>query len=149
MNIKKYSLKRMERFWEKVNVTHGGCWEWKASLINTGYGRFWNGERVQLAHRFLYEMVNGLVPEGFELDHLCRNRKCVNPRHLEIVTRRENLLRGIGPSRARAYQLAKTHCPKGHPYDKENTYILPNGGRDCRECRKAAGKRWREEQVAN
>ena len=69
--IEEYPQIRMEHFWEKVNITPSGCWEWKASLNGAnGYGIFWNGERTQVAHRFLYEIVNGLVPEGFELDHI-------------------------------------------------------------------------------
>ena len=84
------------RFWEKISVTPNDCWEWNASLNgDNGYGLFWTGERTQVAHRFLYETIIGSVPVGFELDHLCRNKRCVNPSHLDVVTRSENTKRGI------------------------------------------------------
>lgn len=79
------------------------------------------------AHRVAYEEIMGPVPEGLELDHLCRTRSCVNPSHLEPVTHRENMNRGDVATRR------KTHCPKGHPYDEENTGIY-NGYRNCRAC---------------
>lgn len=133
------------RFWEKVSVTPNGCWEWSASTnAENGYGMFWNGERTQVAHRFLYETIIGSVPVGFELDHLCRNKRCVNPTHLDIVTRSQNTARGLGPSLAREHQLAKTHCPQGHPYNTENTYVRPNGSRICRICSNESHKRWRQ-----
>ncbi|KKN74764.1 hypothetical protein LCGC14_0388060 [marine sediment metagenome] len=131
----------MERFWAKVTYTEDGCWIW--GKPSNGYGVFWNGSRQQVAHRFLFESVNGAVPFGFELDHLCRVKRCVNPNHLEVVTRSQNTARGIGPSIARANQLAKTHCPHGHPYDEVNTYIKPNGGsRDCKICRSNTMRNW-------
>lgn len=136
------------RFGEKVNIVPGGCWEWQAALNGKdGYGMFWNGERTQVAHRFLYERLNGAIPVGFELDHLCRNKKCVNPAHLEIVTRSQNTARGVGPSLAREKQLAKTHCPRGHEYTAENTYIYPDGRRYCRICNQIACKKWRLKNV--
>ena len=76
-----------ERFWEKVNLNlFTGCWEWQASLV-TGYGRFWTDEKKHLSHRWAYETYVGSIPEGFEIDHLCRNRRCVNVGHMDIVTR--------------------------------------------------------------
>ena len=114
-----------ERFWEKVDTT-GPCWQWMASLAK-GYGQFWNGERRQMAHLWAWENLVGPRDEAMDLDHLCRNRKCVNPDHLEPVSRGENLHRGAHRNKV------KTHCPQGHPYDDENTLVY-NGWRFCRAC---------------
>ncbi len=126
-----------ERFWAKVNKATSGCWEWQATLVN-GYGVFWNGTRQIRAHRYAYELLKGKIPEGLTIDHLCRNRKCVNPDHLEVVTMRENVLRGVGIT---AKNARATHCPKGHPYEISNIYPMPHGGRSCRACRAATSKR--------
>lgn len=116
----------MPRFMAKVDQT-GDCWLWTGAKTTNGYGAF--DKRV--AHRWLYERVVGPVPEGLQLDHLCRVRHCVNPAHLEPVTQRENLYRG---NTIPALNAAKTHCPTGHPYDEANTYRTPAGYRQCRAC---------------
>ena len=132
-------------FWDKVNKIPNGCWEWTGALNNIdGYGIFWNGTRNQTAHRFAYEGLVGSVPDGLEIDHLCRNKKCVNPAHLETVTRSGNTSRGMGPTLAANYQRSKTHCPQGHPYDEQNTYVYPNGRRCCRTCGRESMGKWRE-----
>ncbi len=118
-------------FWSKVRVLPNGCWEWTASRIK-GYGQFAR-TRPKLAHRRAYEHLVGPVPEGLELDHLCRNRACVNTNHLEPVTGSENALRGLRPIQLRS----KTHCPHGHPYSGSNLYIRTDGARECRICRRA------------
>jgi len=132
-----------ERFWVKVKKGNPtDCWEWTAAIgVKNGYGYFrFNGHWV-LAHRFAYELIHGPIPKGLTIDHRCRNRACVNPSHLEVVTHKTNILRGLGV----AAQLAKkTHCSKGHPYDLFNTYTYPNGTRDCRECRRQRKASWRE-----
>ena len=106
------------------------CWTWLWHKDRSGYGTvFWKG-RGQSVHRVMYELVNGPVPLGLELDHLCRNRACFNPQHLEPVTHRENMVRGYGWA---GRNNRKTHCPSGHPYDDENTYRTKDGRR-CRAC---------------
>lgn len=121
------------RFWDKVEKT-ATCWAWRSVVMSNGYGVFSPGRprRRMLAHRFAYEFLRGPIPEGLDIDHLCRNRRCVNPDHLEPVTRQMNLLRGLNGN--------KTVCLRGHPYDEQNTrwQMRPDrlGGksRECRTC---------------
>lgn len=122
------------------------CWVWKKGKNPLGYGqlRLSRTEKVQ-AHRYVYELIKGPIPEGLELDHLCRNRACCNPEHLEPVTHRINILRGESPL---AVNARKTHCVNGHPFTPENTYTqtIDGGkpvGRGCRICHREHNKRSR------
>jgi hypothetical protein len=128
--------KTAERFFSRVDTEGpGGCWLWTGYTMINGYGIFYVVKKRSLAHRVAYEHLVGVIPEGLDIDHLCRVRNCINPDHLEPVTRQENLLRGIGPSLARARKGTKTHCVNGHEYTPQNTYIKPsNGLRHCRTC---------------
>ena len=131
-----------ERFFGKVKKLDNGCWEWiGGKAANSGYGVFWLNNRLGVAHRVSYEWANNKIPEGLELDHLCRNKSCVNPDHLEIVTHSENARRGETGFLSGQQQGQKTHCPQGHPYDEKNTYHRSNGWRDCKICRNEAVKR--------
>jgi len=124
----------LEHFLSHINILDNGCWEWTASKDSNGYGWFYANGKTGRAHRFSYEVLVGTIPIGLEIDHLCRNTSCVNPDHLEAVTRQENTKRGLAGKVNGDIQRAKTHCPKGHPYDELNTYHRPDGGRDCKMC---------------
>lgn len=122
----------ISRFWRKVDRgVPGGCWLWTDKGNGYGYGRLRVDGRNILAHRFSYELHVGPIPPGLELDHLCRVRACVRPDHLEAVTHAENVRRGTWPS---ALNAVKTHCKSGHEFNDQNTYIRPDGYRDCRVC---------------
>jgi HNH endonuclease len=114
-----------------------GCWQWIGRTRDDGYGLFSIRRHRMLAHRFAYEWLVGQIPTD-TLDHLCRNPSCVNPSHLEPVSRGENVLRGRSIPAA---NRAKTRCPQGHPYDEENTYWTATGGRQCKACIRAASSR--------
>lgn len=122
------------RFWSRVDKS-GDCWIWKANDKTSRYGRFetrgQHGRRKVAAHRIAWELLRGLVPDGMELDHLCRNTRCVNPDHLEPVTHRVNVLRGEGIC---ARRLRRTHCPHGHELTPENIRPSRAGGRLCLAC---------------
>lgn len=142
-----------QRYWKFVDKRDDGCWLWTGAKTNGGYGHFWRGDRQVVAHRWSYEHLVGPVPDGLDLDHLCRNRSCVNPDHLEPVTRSENLLRGEtgkhgneGLNSAPAINRNKTHCKHGHAFTPENTYISTNKRkgtkhRACRACHRERSRR--------
>lgn len=122
----------MERFTTKILVdSDTGCWVWTGAVTGSmGYGSFYMNGRKEVAHRAAYMLYVGPIPDGFDLDHLCRNPLCANPEHVEPVTQAEN---------NRRQGEAVTHCPAGHPYDEKNTYHKPRKGggfgRYCRRCR--------------
>lgn len=131
----------MRRLLEKVSVGEDGCWRATGSLTPKGYARFKFDDRSGQGHRFAYLTLVGPIPEGLELDHICRVRHCINPAHLEAVTHLENLNRRVMPELV-------THCVNGHEYTPENTYSKPNGKRMCRICKNAEKARYRARKAA-
>ena len=131
-----------ERFLAKiVTPSVDECWIWQACTGTNGYGLFRVDGRMFKAHRFAYELFVGPIPDGLELDHLCRVRTCVNPEHLDPVTHAENVRRGESGKVNGARQRAKTHCPQGHPYAGENLYVNSDGKRRCRTCNRDRGRK--------
>jgi len=139
---------RLDILLGRLRVNENDCWEWTGARDPRGYGRAGFGRREHgtgLVHKMIYEAIKGLVPDGLELDHLCRNPCCANPDHLEAVTHQVNVQRGRGGANLLAMAIAVTHCPQGHPYDEANTYRRRNrpNSRECRTCRNEASRRYR------
>ena len=126
-----------ETFWSKIEFNEAfsvkGCWNWKAAKTTAGYGELRVGNKTTYAHRLSYELAKGKIPKGLELDHLCRNPACVNPDHLEAVTRRQNQLRGFS---ATGINSRKTRCPRGHLLAGDNLVprVWAEGHRECLIC---------------
>ncbi len=125
----------VERFWSKIIKT-GNCWDWLAYKDFNGYGRFGFNGKVVRSHQFSYILHKGEIPDGMVIDHLCRNKACCNPEHLEVVSQAENMQRG----KIRSFHRNKTQCPKGHEYNKENTYYGKNNVRWCKSCLRENGR---------
>ena len=129
----------LDRFAEHVALDDNGCWIWIGKCSTRGYGQFRRtpSANYSQAHRWSYETFAGPIPDGLQLDHLCRVRACVNPAHLEPVTCRENLLRS--PLTAARINAARTRCAHGHEFTAGNTYLEPTrSGRPVRRCRTCA-----------
>ena|SRR3990167_2421403 len=127
----KYNIRYVQRFWEKVEKTDG-CWLWLGYCNPKGYGYYYDGYGTNRVHRFAYRVLVGEIPDDLEIDHLCRVRNCVNPKHLETVTHRVNCRRGVG---------SKTHCAQGHEFTPDNTRTYRQ--RTCIACVRARNTRYR------
>ena len=139
----------IERFVRKIDFHSSpiGCWIWKGSLggrtqITTSYGRLYLNDKNVMAHRFSFEFFNKKpIPDGFHIDHLCCNPKCVNPNHLELVTLRENMLRAKNPL---SIQASKMFCKRNHPLFGDNVYISKSNTRKCKTCTKLRTQQFRK-----
>ena len=123
-----------QRLWSRI-LLGDDCWEWTGCRSAKGYGLIYKSGATKRVHRVVYELLVGPIPDGLQLDHLCRNRGCANPSHLDPVDTRENTLRGVGLTSQNA---VKTHCAQGHPFTGENLYLRTGSrrGRECRECKR-------------
>ncbi len=141
-----------ERFWRRVTILDNGCWQWTGGQNSEGYGSFTlqvitGQKRIQIgAHRWAYLHYVGLVPDRLVLDHLCRNRACVNPLHLEPVTEKVNALRGEGQT---AKNARKSHCKHGHKFECDNiAFETDSKGRISRRCRKCVRLRYERKKTS-
>lgn len=128
-----------------------GCWLWTGSLTANGYGQIGRdgGGGVTYAHRASYEMHIGPIPDGLHVRHRCDNPPCVNPMHLELGTHADNMRDMASRGRASNQNATKTHCRRGHPFDEQNTYSLPGGGRRCIECNRRASREYQRRKRAS
>jgi hypothetical protein len=148
-----------ELFARSIPIPFSGCWVWDGFLDRFGYGRLASGKRgvSYKAHRVSYEYAKGPIPDGLQIDHLCRVKGCINPDHLEAVTPGENVRRGDLPALSsvrmtslRARKKAELRagpdprCARGHPFDNENIYIDKRGFWHCRECKRTAFRIWQQ-----
>ena len=144
MRSRELTLDQAKRMWPRLytRLSVGGlneCWEWHGAKAG-GYGQIALDGKLYQVHRVVWTRTRAVIPDGLTIDHLCRNRACANPRHLEVVPMRENTLRGVGPTAVNAH---KTHCKRGHAFTPENIYTRPTGQRECLICKKtvhAAGR---------
>lgn len=118
-----------------------GCWEWQGFITGRGYGQAYIGSQKFATHRLMYQLVVGPIPDGLVIDHLCRNRRCLNPRHLEPVTNHENILRGDLLTDNRILCLRRRHV-----LSSVGVYVDSEGSKRCRECRLESKRRYRQKQ---
>jgi len=131
MGIKQTQLNFLILQLEKLD---NNCLIWPFHIAPNGYGRVWAMGKARSTHRVAYEYMYGEIPVDLQVDHLCRTRACYNTNHMELVTNRENVIRGNAATKINAFHRSKTHCPHGHEYNVENTYIDLRNHRHCRAC---------------
>ena len=155
-------IKAWQRFWDKVQVTESGCWEWVGNVRPNGYGKFLYRDKLDGSHRAAYKMFIGDIDDGMVIDHICHNlditcnkgdeclhRRCVNPEHLEAITHLSNVQRGRAGIAQVIKALKRTHCGKGHELTPSNTYYPPSGfKRSCRKCLRLNDLRYKAKRRA-
>ncbi len=124
---------------ELIIKRENGCWIWIGLTDKLGYGSFNKNKKRYSSHRYFYELKKGTIPKGLVIDHLCRNASCCNPEHLEAVTNKENILRGVGIT---AKEAKQTHCKNGHPLSGENLRLHIRGYRRCLTCMRNYSKEY-------
>jgi hypothetical protein len=117
----------LENLLNQAYESQTGCWVWNGGVTNSGYGKATVNYKTVLMHRYMYEATYGPIEEGLQLDHLCRNKLCINPEHLEPVTAKVNMER---------HYVNQTHCLRDHPLSGSNLYVTPDGRRQCKDCRR-------------
>ena len=136
--------KQIKNFMNKIKQSRN-CWVWTSTKDKSGYGRFKLNYKMVSAHRLSYELFKCEIPIGLDLDHLCCNKSCVNPDHLEAVTTKENIRRGNTGKYIHLFQKLKTHCKRGHEYSQKNTYLYKKI-RHCMECNRIRSRNYRLEK---
>lgn len=121
---------------------NSGCYLWTGAYVGDGYGTVTVRRRTWPAHRLSYTLAKGDIPFGFDVDHTCKVTSCINPDHLEAVTRQVNVLRSSAPAAARARFAAMTHCKRGHEFTAKNTRLSKDGFRVCRVCERSRWEEW-------
>jgi len=128
---------------KNIVIDQNDCWNWKLWISPLGYGQISFKDKTELVHRVSFQVFIGKIKKNLEINHICRNRKCINPEHLETVSHRENLLKG---DTIAAKNDQKTHCLNGHKFTPENTCINPSGERSCRICKNRRQRSYRSHQ---
>lgn len=132
--------KDLARIFERIKIIDNGCWEWQGARSSTGYGNMTHQGKQLQPHRVAYELEKGFIPRGMHVDHVCQNRRCINPDHLEAVTPAENTRRGGMIQALLQRHESRTHCDKGHPLTPDNI-AYREGPKRCLICVKEATKR--------
>lgn len=154
MPVKGDKIEPIKRFEKKYDIDDNGCWIWNAGHKAGGYGCFYDGNKDISAHQFSFVYFKGPVPKGLEIDHLCEVKNCVNPNHLEAVTHAVNVQRGQSAKINSARSRSKTHCPHGHEYTEQNTYLTRHHktgsyNRSCKKCREVCVKKFQSAKRGN